>query len=307
MPFSKTKKIIKKGHVSLQVQKQRKYNSKASGILGKRAVPSACAKNNENQASITVEAAIAMILFIAAVVFMANYIVITHAESSSRGSMDSVVRQVAKNMFYVEMADEVYEDNVVLTGDGKNEDSVLSEIMGETLITTLDDAVSAAFSAYKLEDLNISKSTFSDGMVDIVATRTMNAPLLNTTFTLGIRSKAKDWTGRDLTETGTIVYITKTGSVYHTSRQCSHLILSTKKATAGELETLRNNSGAKYKPCSHCVDGTLGDDTVIFVTDNGTKYHTDIQCKGITRSVIAIDMKEVGDRRPCSTCAGGGQ
>ena len=96
------------------------------------------------------------------------------------------------------------------------------------------------------------------------------------------------------------VYITEDSSVYHRNRNCSHIMLSIRQTTAKEVTSLRNSSGARYKPCESChsrlSDGRL------YITNEGDRYHNSINCSGLKRTVRAVRLSEVGDRRPCSRC-----
>ena len=98
----------------------------------------------------------------------------------------------------------------------------------------------------------------------------------------------------------TIVYITEDSRVYHRNRNCSHIMLSIRETTSGEVTSLRNNSGGKYKPCESC-HSSLSDER-LYITTDGDRYHNSITCSGLKRTVRAVRLSEVGDRRPCSRC-----
>lgn len=112
----------------------------------------------------------------------------------------------------------------------------------------------------------------------------------------------KKWTGypggESTEETGRFVYITQTGEVYHVSADCSHLKLSTKIMACGEAK----NAG--YTPCMICghIPGTY---TYYYVTEDGMRYHTVMDCRSLKRTTYRIPFSEVGNRRACSRCGGG--
>ena len=99
---------------------------------------------------------------------------------------------------------------------------------------------------------------------------------------------------------GEYVYITNDSEVYHRDRECSHIGLTVRQTSAGEVPYLRNNSGSRYKPCSHC-HSSLSDGR-LYVAAEGDRYHKTLTCSGLKRTVRAIRISEVGDRRPCSRC-----
>ena len=51
------------------------------------------------------------------------------------------------------------------------------------------------------------------------------------------------------------VYVTRTGSRYHKSINCTHLRISVKSVDLAEIPICRNESGEKYYPCEKCRPG----------------------------------------------------
>jgi len=96
------------------------------------------------------------------------------------------------------------------------------------------------------------------------------------------------------------VYITQDSDVYHLNRQCSHIRLSITQVNASEIPSLRNSSGAKYHSCEIC--NSRIEDGRLYITEDGTRYHCDINCSGLVRRVKAVKKSEVLDRRPCRRC-----
>lgn len=97
------------------------------------------------------------------------------------------------------------------------------------------------------------------------------------------------------------VYITETGSVYHVKPDCSYLKPSIREVTRMELAKLRNIEGAKYKACERCKDMT--ELSVIYVTNDGTRFHKTLGCSGLKRTIYTIKISEIGKRKPCSKCS----
>ncbi|MCL2253028.1 MAG: pilus assembly protein [Lachnospiraceae bacterium] len=97
------------------------------------------------------------------------------------------------------------------------------------------------------------------------------------------------------------VYIALTGTVFHMSMNCSHLKLSVINVDGRTISSLRNDSGAKYYRCERCPTES-GD--VLYVTSFGTRYHSDVNCSGLKRTVSIVSMEEAVSRgyRGCSRC-----
>lgn len=96
------------------------------------------------------------------------------------------------------------------------------------------------------------------------------------------------------------VYITDDSEVYHRDRNCSHIRLTIKEVTPGDLPDLRNHDGKRYRPCEIChkcpATGKL------YITPEGDRYHNSITCSGLKRTVRVVKLSNAGDRRPCSRC-----
>ncbi len=131
--------------------------------------------------------------------------------------------------------------------------------------------------------------------------------------TVWCKGSARSWVGRDAegaaeagkAEAPEYVYVTEYASVYHTSSECSHLHLSIHSVDASSLPYLRNESGAKYKPCEKCAahSGAAG---TVYITEDGDRYHTSAGCSGLKRTVRMVEADEAEGLRECSRCASNG-
>lgn len=112
------------------------------------------------------------------------------------------------------------------------------------------------------------------------------------------------WTGYSLEETTVseeYVYVTENRSVYHLSEDCTHLRLSISRVRAEELYDLRNASGEKYLECSKCCDEERIREAY-YITEQGDRYHTEIMCSGLKRTIYCVEKDEVKALPVCSRC-----
>ncbi|MCR5503628.1 MAG: hypothetical protein K6F53_11525 [Lachnospiraceae bacterium] len=97
------------------------------------------------------------------------------------------------------------------------------------------------------------------------------------------------------------VYITETGTKYHRSAVCTHIRVTPRAVDASMLETMRNRYGARYYPCERCRPAATG---IVFLTGEGTRYHSQSDCPSLSRRVSVITLREaIGlGYTACSKC-----
>ena len=96
-----------------------------------------------------------------------------------------------------------------------------------------------------------------------------------------------------------IVYITETGTVYHSSLSCRHLKLNIMTSTVELVKNRRANDGSRYYPCS-CAGGITSG--VVYITDDGNRYHGTLSCHALKRTIKSIPISKAGGRSPCRDC-----
>ncbi|MCM1282854.1 MAG: hypothetical protein NC180_00710 [Muribaculaceae bacterium] len=114
--------------------------------------------------------------------------------------------------------------------------------------------------------------------------------------------RSRKWTGdREHGTEEDYVYITEHGSVYHRSRDCHYLDLSIRAVDYALIDNIRNKSEHKYYACSGCAEEKSGTG-IVYITDYGVCWHTDLSCSGLKRTIYLVPLTEVGSRGPCSKC-----
>lgn len=89
------------------------------------------------------------------------------------------------------------------------------------------------------------------------------------------------------------VFVTDNRDVYHAARSCTHLFLSISSTSVVGAE----NAG--YLPCERC-GRQCGD--VVFITDKGGRYHSNVACSGLKRTIYRVKRSEVEGLGGCSRC-----
>lgn len=126
-------------------------------------------------------------------------------------------------------------------------------------------------------------------------------------FSMTQRYYGRAWTGYDVTQyvsdmekEDPMVYITKTGTVYHINRNCVYLNPSIEALSAAAVESRRNEDGGKYYPCERCGKSAQGGE--VYITSQGSRYHTQLNCSGLKRTIYTVPLSQTGGRGRCSKC-----
>lgn len=126
-------------------------------------------------------------------------------------------------------------------------------------------------------------------------------------FHMENRYYGRAWTGYDVEKRNaggekedSLVFITATGTVYHWERDCTYLNPSVQVVSAAMLSECRNGNGGKYYPCEKC--GVDRIKAVLFVTSEGDRYHSRLDCPSLKRTVYTVHLSEVNGKSECSKC-----
>lgn len=107
---------------------------------------------------------------------------------------------------------------------------------------------------------------------------------------------------------GDMVYVAENGNVYHTHEDCSYIKIVVHSVRYSQIASKRNDSGGKYYSCESCFSSRVlsqirEENGEVFITSDGTRYHSSSECSKIKRSVSKVSIDEVEGKRKCSKCA----
>lgn len=116
------------------------------------------------------------------------------------------------------------------------------------------------------------------------------------------------WIGYDLSQKDTasgkekeeMVYITKSGTAYHRQRECIYLNPTIRMMGSSQAQNAVNSEGKKYTACSVCG----GNSEIVYVTEDGVRYHSTVTCSGLKRSIEYVTLQEAieAGRHACPRC-----
>lgn len=281
-------------------------------------------------ASTTVEASIVIPLFIYAVMTIMYLIQIVGFQLKVQQALYSESRKIAKYMFVYEKlnnkSSEKNHEEMLKAAKSQDADykynSILYKGIEIGLVQTLfyeelgpelikNSNVIGGVAGFNFLQSNIMSDNH---MINIVVTYSIKNPydifgIAKTTFTQSASTNA--WVGeqtnndaadKEETSNETMVYITQSGSVYHTKRNCSYLVLSIHEISIENLGNQRNESGGKYYACEKC--GNKPSNGKLYITEFGDRFHTTKNCSSIMRCIIEVKLSQVMDKQQCSKCKG---
>lgn len=202
-----------------------------------------------------------------------------------------------------------YPYNLLISGEDKEHDNdKLTALFSSAIFseTYLRSKIKGADGADKIEFLSVAQSIDDDSNEISLKASYYIRPYISIPGYRGVYLTnsfySKAYTGYELNnlkEEDKTVFITKEAEVYHTSIECRALKTTIEKVNINQIDDLRNKDGGKYYPCSKCHGSNQ---TGIYITPYGTKYHSNNECSELTNSVHEISIHDVGGRRICKFC-----
>ncbi len=259
--------------------------------------------------SLTVETAIALPLFLFA---MMGFMMLIEATRFS-GNMQASLHQAARKLTNYSYAASYLPGHEGIGGGAAGK--IVSMTAGKSI--TLDDIGRDYVEDSPVEN-GCSGLSFihshvmgADQMIDLAVVYKIRTdlPILGSpSFKAVDRARIRAFTGYDNTGNDDrddtdeeIVYVAENGVVYHRNRNCSHLALVIRETNHANVGTERNSAGGKYYPCEYCGK-KAGNGEDLFIAEDGDRWHTKVTCPGLKRTIRAVPLSEAGGLPPCSDC-----
>lgn len=296
---------------TLQVRKPRERKDEKMPDLEKRVW--AFASVREREAAVSVEAALALSIFIFAMVCMMIPFRMMERQRQVQAALESVNEDLCQYAYLEHMlsgGEELPKEG----GDWKKE--LLLGLVNGAAGVGAQFRAEEMFSQEGMESHSFSRSAFlEDGAtIRFCMDYGMRMPfsiLGLDKISFSSQSARRAWIGRDgLKREGSgsqeddddpIVYIGKTSTRYHRSRDCHYLSNKLKVLTYDEVDGYRNQGGGRYYPCAVC-GGSAQPGSLVYIMESGARYHTDKDCAAIIAYVQEVRLSEVEHMGGCSYC-----
>jgi len=260
---------------------------------------SICKKWMSRSASLTIEAAFSLLLFLFASLSLIYPLYIMGMQEHIQQALERVGDELTEASYLAQdLEANPHIVSIMSTFYVKNR--VISLLSQEQIPTSLIDGGEGGLSFWE-------SSIMADGKtVDLIVRYKVKMPfpflsLKNLSFVQ--RSRRRGWVGEEIRAEGEDelqVYVTDHGIAYHKSLSCKHLKNDIQQISNKDVETLRNENGGKYYPCEVCKpDQNSGS---FYVTKYGSRYHKSVSCRELSISISSVPISETGSRTPCKSC-----
>lgn len=245
--------------------------------------------------ALTVEAAVILPLLACFFSFLLFYFRIMQVQIAVQDSLEQTARKIA--VFSVKELE-------------ASEDAVEYFAVAKSLVylELRQNAVVEKYVSGGALGVSLLASEFDGDYILLRANYGMNFPvnlLGRKIFLISQKAQVRKWTGWHVVnagmEAGMTVFVTQYGEVYHMRTSCPYLKLSIQSVAESVIFTCRNENGGKYKACERCVTGTSETGTA-YITAYGERYHYEIGCSGLKRTVYQKKLSEVGGMEACPKC-----
>lgn len=241
-------------------------------------------------ASMTIEAALAVPIFFMAAVCIIYLLEIMAVQTAVRSGLHLAGRNLAQELYIMPIMQPASLENDVVAAIG-------SDRLERSIVI-------GGAGGLHMEESNVSALT-AVGRLVVTYEVQLPIPFLRM-HGIPCRQelKIKGWSGYVRTDSAwaaeDTVYVTETGLVYHKDYHCTYLDLSIRPAAGTEVAKLRNQSGGRYYPCERCHPGAAG--KMVYITEYGDRYHDELGCSGLKRTIYAVPLSEAIGKGACSKC-----
>lgn len=282
----------------------------------KRAFPSVsvslrrilCARR---KGGLTVEAAFCLSLMVFAMVILMVPMKIMNTGRQMQARLENVNEELCRYA-YVKYRLEQHDEGAV-SGLETPAPELAGMVLGGAAIGYAQSRLLSGADTDRIRNVSMERSSvLEDGeTIDLIFDYEIELPfpiLAVSRLPQSVRSSRRAWIGRGGGGLGggegealddPAVYVGKGSTRYHQSRSCHYLSNQFESVNRAEADTVRSLSGGRYYPCDLCG---AGDSQYVYIMPNGSRYHSQTQCRSIVAYVRSVRRSEVVHMGGCSYC-----
>lgn len=265
-------------------------------------------------ASLTVEAALSLTLFIFFSICMMMPMEMLRTRQKVQMALETAARDLSQYGYILYRLD--CGDEAVLEKKEDWTNEIPDFLAGMAVKAYLKEKIFELAGEEKLENLVISQAEIMEDGENIRLTAEYRLKLPFSVLRIqGIPSVSQTvrraWIGSDgdrgrKEENGEsgeeMVYIGSSMGRYHRLRTCHYLTNDFKAVPYDTVEEIRSHSGGKYYACSVC--GSAENGGTVYIMPNGSSYHSRTDCPSVVSYVREVLLREVKYLGACSYCGG---
>lgn len=271
------------------------------------------------RASLTVEAALGLSLFVFAVICLIMPLKMLDTQRRVQMVTEAFSKELSQYAYiqYRMLKGETIDPAQTEAGeDGGSMPDVSAGLFAEAAAKIyLRGKIEAAVKTGSVTGLDFSRMVLSEdgGTIDIYAAYRLklpfkifaldSVPAVSRSLRRGwIGSPGERWKGQGEDEEGeTMVYVGKNMSRYHWFADCHYISNDISQVSFDAVSGLKNDQGKHYKPCSVCGKGA-GPGSAVYILPGGRYYHSSRNCSSLAFYVRKVPLSEVEYLGECSYC-----
>lgn len=266
-------------------------------------------------ASLTLEAAMALTLFIFATVCMILPMKIMDTDRKVQAALESVGEDFSRYAYLKDVLEKG--EAFQIPGAGEFAQAFCGYLAAGAAEGYAQIVVGRHFDTDSVNHVRMLRSSIlEDGeMFDLILDYEVQMPFpvlgLNS-IERTARSRRRAWIGKPGKDGGSgdgdhdredeTVYVGKNSTRYHRSRNCHYLANNLTSVPYEQVFGIRNENGRKYHACRVCGNGA-GSGRTVYIMPSGDSYHTTKNCTAIVAYVRAVRLSEVEHLGACSYCS----
>lgn len=272
--------------------------------------------------SVTIEAAIAVPVFLFALLSIIYVINIMHLQMTVQIALEEAARNISKTAY---ISSEFYALTTDSQAEADKKDSSLVENIGAALVTVpyiknvfLDESIKRVLdNSYVTNGSDgisflLSSVDLDDNIVDIVLTYEVSIPFLPDnviSFKLSNRCYTRMYMGLDMDkeqqEDYIYVYYTTYGKVLHTNKYCRYLLNYSEALRYNDAMLTMNPEKCLLCGLQSNISQLKKDNPIVYLSSDHEVYHITLDCQAFTKDVFRQKRTSVDTDDICEECLKG--